>query len=127
MLKLLKGLWMVAGIILGVIAFAYNMLILSDIPVSFETDEAMTSQFLFFLATAMIGTGVIMMNNQKLLGGLFIFISFGFVLQLQVLGVLIDGESAAVPMLQLAPLLHTGLLLLLNAASMLQSWVSHRL
>lgn len=110
------------GFLFGFISFGYKMLILSDIPISFTSSEALFSQILFFVSTLFITFSLISLKSNRgrgiSLGILTIALSFN----LLVFGTDLTNATPAVAQLQLAPVLHLGFLVVLNLFLLFKSW-----
>ena len=110
------------GLLLGIVSFGYKMLILSDIPISFTTSEAIFSQLLFFVSTMFITlslTSLKSTNGRSISLGILIFV---FSFNLLVLGTDLTNDPPAVAQLQLAPVLHLSFLVVLNLFLLIKNW-----
>ncbi|WP_270181174.1 hypothetical protein [Alkalihalobacillus sp. CinArs1] len=110
----LTAVTMTMGCLVGLMAFGYKMLILSDIPVSFTTTEAIWSQTFFFVSTLLLAIALMSLKSKLGRGislGVLVLI---FLFNLLVLKTDITNDSAAVAQLQLAPVLHIGFLVVIN-------------
>ncbi|WP_273852129.1 hypothetical protein [Guptibacillus spartinae] len=110
------------GLLLGIVSFGYKMLILSDIPISFTTSEAIFSQLLFFVSTMFITlslTSLKSIDGRSISLGILIFV---FSFNLLVLGTDLTNDPPAVAQLQLAPVLHLAFLVVLNLFLLIKNW-----
>ncbi|WP_222599339.1 hypothetical protein [Aquibacillus kalidii] len=112
------------GFLIGLMAFGYRVLILSDIPVSYTTSEAVTAQISFFIASAMLLIALVSLKNRIGLGITAIIFTFSFLFNIQVIPSMVQGtnSNSSIVQLELAPVLHLGLLLLVNVYLLIQNW-----
>lgn len=110
------------GFLIGILAFAYKMLILSDIPVSFSTSEAFFAQVLFLIATTFVSFGIPAVNSN--LGRVITagFIMLALLFNLPVFQTPLFDHRASVALLQITPVLHLSFLTLLSLYLLIRSW-----
>ncbi|QST00320.1 hypothetical protein IMZ31_01590 [Pontibacillus sp. ALD_SL1] len=110
------------GFITGILAFAYKMLILSDIPVSFSTSEALVAQMLFFIATTFISFGILAVRSNlgRVIAAGFIMLALLF--NLSVFQTPLFDHRASVAFLQMTPILHLSFLTLLSLYLLIRNW-----
>ncbi|KGP73835.1 hypothetical protein [Pontibacillus yanchengensis] len=121
---LIRTIFICIGFLVAFVAFAYNGLILSDIPISYTTSEAITSQVFFFIATGLllIGLHSIQSNLGRSITASIFILAFLFMVQVVWGGALDATSNSSVVQLQLAPVLHVGLLLLVNVYLLIKNW-----
>ncbi|QDP41240.1 hypothetical protein [Radiobacillus deserti] len=104
------------GYVTGGIAFGYKTLILSDIPVSFTTAEALIAQILFFIASGVLLIALLSFQTRIGLGITIWVLTFTLLFNSQVIRSEMweAGTNSSAEQLQLSPVLHVSLLLLVN-------------
>ncbi|KGP89986.1 hypothetical protein N780_07600 [Pontibacillus chungwhensis BH030062] len=110
------------GFLTGIFAFAYKMLILSDIPVSFSNSEAFVAQVLFFTSTTFISFGILAVKSDlgRVIAAGFIMLALLF--NLPVFHTPLFDHMASVAFLQITPILHLSFLTLLSLYLLIRNW-----
>ncbi len=114
--------FMSLGLLFGLISFSYKMLIISDIPVSFTTTEALFSQLLFFIATLFFALFLASIKKNSVKGISIGFLILAFSFNLLVFRTDLANDSPALVQLQIAPVLHLGFLVVLNLFLLIKNW-----
>ncbi|MCA0969711.1 hypothetical protein LCM20_03770 [Halobacillus litoralis] len=104
--------FLLSGVALGILAFSFRTLILSDIPVSFSAPEGMTALLLLFSATAVLSITLLFLKTNIGFGIMTMLFSLALFFTLQVLKTDLKNDPPAIAQLQLEPVLHSAFLLL---------------
>lgn len=105
------------GFSTGIFSFGYRVLILGDIPVSYTTSEALVAQISFFISTLLLLFALVSSNHKivrYVTAGIFTLV---FLFHLNVFPNSDMWESSydsSIAQLELAPVLHAGLLMIFN-------------
>lgn len=112
--QLSVGIAFILGSFVGFVTFVLQTVMLSDIPVSFTATEALVIQVLYFVSTLLLMGGVLLIPSRVGYGVALLLFTAVFLFNIQVFDrrMLQDSYDPALLQIQMAPVLHVGLVIL---------------
>ncbi|MCG3087937.1 hypothetical protein [Sporosarcina cyprini] len=127
--QLSVGIAFILGSFVGFVTFVLQTVMLSDIPVSFTATEALVIQVLYFVSTLLLMGGVLLIPSRVGYGVALLLFTAVFLFNIQVFDrrMLHDSYDPALLQIQMAPVLHVGLVILFTLFLFVLQWVKQRL
>ncbi|GKV55213.1 hypothetical protein NCCP2222_11600 [Sporosarcina sp. NCCP-2222] len=126
--QLSVGIAFLLGSFVGFVTFMLQTVVLSDIPVSFTATEALVIQILYFVSTFLLMGGVLLIPSRVGYGVALLLFTAVFLFNIQVFDrrMLHASYDPALLQVQMAPVLHLGLVILFTLFLFVLQWVKKR-